>query len=268
MKNIITLLFLLFCFASKSCCQKKGHAAIKNIFPTTDSIPVNILRFYIEFSEPIREENALSHIRLLDNNGNDLSLVFFDNNYELWNTDRTKLTLILDPGRVKSGLKANEALGRIFKQATQYYILVDSLFTTMIGKHLNKKFIKTFIAVKEDTISPGTENWEIEIPRANTRLPFTIKFNEPIDHISALSYLIIKNSKGKKINGNIVIKNNETIWEFIPASKWQKGEYQLLINGRLEDIAANNLNGPFDHLKGSLKNETQGNTETISIQIK
>jgi hypothetical protein len=196
-----------------------------------------------------------------------MSVVFFDNNYEIWNAERTKLTLILDPGRVKTDLKANEQLGRVFQQGTAYSLSIDSLFNTMSGKHLATRFIKQFIAVKEDTIAPAMSDWKIINPIANTLLPVMVYFRESIDHISALSYLIITDSNGKKIKGNISLKRNETVWEFTPALPWKKGDYRLIINDRLEDIAANNLNGSFDHFKGMLKDSKEGSVETVTIRV-
>ena len=123
----------------------------------------------------------------------------------------------------------------------------------MSGKHLAKKFTKVFIAKKEDTIAPSINDWIINSPHANTLQPFTVSFKESIDHISASTYLVITDGKGEKIKGNIVLKMNESIWEFTPLIRWRKGTYKLYINDRLEDIAANNLNGIFDHKQGSLK---------------
>ena len=116
------------------------HARVKTVYPSTNRIPVNVLRFYIEFSEPIREENALSHIHLKTSDGTERTPVFFDTNEELWNADRTKLTLLVDPGRVKRGLKAHSQLGRAFAEGGTYTLTIDSLFRTMRGHHLSRRF--------------------------------------------------------------------------------------------------------------------------------
>ena len=252
MKQLLIALFFIFFIACTSYCQIK-KAFIKNIYPTTDSIPENILRFYIEFSEPIREENALSHIHLATVDGKDMSGAFFDNNYELWSAERTKLTLILDPGRVKTGLEANKQLGRVFQKGIKYSITADSLFTSMSGHHLSKTFVKKFVASAADTVAPDSDKWIIQVPRSKTLSPLTIDFGEAIDHISARSYLVITGKRVQKIRGHIILKNHETVWEFVPKTKWQKRAYKLFVNSRLEDIAANNLNGIFDHAKGTLK---------------
>ncbi len=39
---------------------------------------------------------------------------FFDNVYELWSDDHRQITILVDPGRVKTGLKENLKRGRAF----------------------------------------------------------------------------------------------------------------------------------------------------------
>ena len=46
------------------------------IYPEQNILPENILKFYIHFSEPMREGNFLDHIHLLDSKGKDLKGVF------------------------------------------------------------------------------------------------------------------------------------------------------------------------------------------------
>ena len=41
--------------------------------------------------------------------------------------------------------------------------------------------------------------------------------------------------------------NQEQKWVFEPHKKWKKGNYQIFVNPRLEDIAANSVNQTFDH---------------------
>jgi hypothetical protein len=267
MRQLLTILFFTFSITVQSYCQNR-KAIIKNIYPTTDSIPENILRFYIEFSAPIREENALSHIHLTGEDEKELSIVFFDNNYELWNADRTMLTLILDPGRLKTGLKANKELGRVFQKGLKYSMTVDSLFTIMKGNHLSKGFVKHFVASEADTLAPDSNKWLIHTPPSSTISPLVIDFGETIDHVSALGYLAIIDNEGNRIEGTIILRSCESVWEFVPKKQWRKGGYTLFINSRFEDIAANNLNGLFDHSKGGLKNYREGEIKTITITIK
>ena len=58
--------------------------------------------------------------------------------------------------------------------------------------------------------------------------------------------LQIKDSEGKPMAGKIILKKNESIWQFTPEKPWKADVYQLKIYNRLEDLAGNNLNKLFD----------------------
>ena len=219
---------------------------VLEVYPTTDSIPVNILRFYIQFSAPMQEMNILKHIKLSNEDGKNITGVFFENQYELWNDDRTKVTLIIDPGRVKLGLFANNTMGRAFDEGKKYTLTIDSLLMDFNDQKLSGKFSKTFLAVKEDRVPPDTENWKLLLPKANSSDAILINFQDKIDHVSAHT-LIKVFQNNKEIQGQISLSNQEQNWAFKPFKNWEKGNYSIIINPRLEDIVANSLNQIFDH---------------------
>ena len=234
------------------------------IYPTTDSIPVNILRFYIQFSKPMLEMDILKHIHLVNSQGQDMTGVFYENQYELWNENRTMVTIILDPGRVKTGLLAKNKMGRAFDEGIKYSLTVDNSLLDFNDQKLSKSFTKTFVAVKEDRLAPDTKNWDLTLPKKNTKEEIEIHFNDKLDHISATT--LIKIYKGnKEIKGDILLKNKEEAWLFQPLNEWEMGEYQILVNPRLEDIAANSLTQIFDHKPEDFK---QNNNKNIIIKFK
>ena len=51
------------------------------------------------------------HIRLLDAQGAPVELPFLEIDEELWNAEMTRLTLFIDPGRIKRGVKPLEEIG-------------------------------------------------------------------------------------------------------------------------------------------------------------
>ncbi|WP_462253234.1 hypothetical protein [Ferruginibacter sp.] len=225
---------------------QKINPKILEVYPTTDSIPVNILRFYIQFSAPMQEMNILNHIKLSNEEGKNITGIFFENQYELWNEERTKVTLIVDPGRVKSGLLANNKMGRAFDAGKKYSLTIDSLLPDFNDLKLSNKFTKKFVAVQEDSFPPDTRIWKLCLPKSNTRAAILIDFNDKIDHISA--YTLIKVFQDKKeIQGKILLTNKEQKWTFKPDKNWKKGRYKIFINPYLEDIAANSVNQVFDH---------------------
>ncbi|PIY09911.1 MAG: hypothetical protein COZ18_07115 [Flexibacter sp. CG_4_10_14_3_um_filter_32_15] len=245
MLKLICYLLLLLC-SIPAVFGQEDKPIIVTVYPTTDSIPVNILRFYIQFSAPMQEMDILSHIKLRNKEGKNITGVFFENQYELWNEDRTKVTLIVDPGRVKLGLLANNKMGRAFDVGKKYTLTIDSLLLDFNDQQLKENFTKTFIAVQEDTLPPDTKLWQLTVPKVNTQDVITIDFKDKIDHISAQT-LIKVFQNNKEIHGLISLTNKEQKYTFKPDKNWKKGSYQILAHPSLEDIAANSVNQVFDH---------------------
>lgn len=225
---------------------QKNNPKVLDIYPTTDSIPVNVLRFYIKFSTPMQEMDILKHIKLANEQGKNITGVFFENQYELWNKERTEVTLIVDPGRVKLGLFANNTMGRAFDEGKKYTLTVDSLLQDFENQNLASSFSKSFIAVDEDRTPPNPNNWKLNLPKCKTKDAFSIDFKDKIDHISAHTLLKIMQNN-KEIKGKFILSKNMQSIAFFPEKKWKKGDYQIVIHPNLEDIAANSVNQIFDH---------------------
>jgi hypothetical protein len=245
---------------------QENNPKIIAIYPTTDSIPVNILRFYIQFSAPMQEMDILKHIKLSNDEGENITGVFFENQYELWNENRTEVTLIVDPGRVKLGLLANNKMGRAFDVGKRYTLNIDSLLLDFNDQQLKENFIKSFIAVQEDIIAPDTKLWQLTLPKVNTQDVITIDFKDKIDHISAETLIkVFKNDK--EIQGLISLTNKEQKYIFKPDKNWKKGSYQILVHPSLEDITANSVNQVFDHKPSDFNPKNKENL-TLNFIIK
>ena len=63
----------------------------------------------------------------------------------------------------------------------------------------------------------------------------------------------VKDQKGANVKGTFEC-DGEKKCRFIPEIAWKPGDYLLVIESRLEDLAGNNLNRPFD------RDVTQGKT--------
>lgn len=253
------MVFSLVCLSSITVTNAQGqNPKVVAIYPSTDSIPVNVTRFYIEFSKPMQEMNILKHIKLTNKKGENITGVFFENQYELWDYDRKKVTLLVDPGRVKLGLLANNTMGRAFEEGQEYTLMVDSLLLDFDDQKLASSFSKSFVAIKEDRIPPKVELWKYKVPKSNTKEPIIIDFNDKLDHVLAQSFILITCNR-KKIEGEIVLENNEEQWVFKPKKEWKAGNYEIFVNKSLEDIATNSMNQLFDHKPENFENITSEN---------
>lgn len=114
--NLCLYIFGFFAFLISSCLaeEKKPNVFVEEVYPSSNILPENLLRFYIYFSEPMMTSDSLESVYLADSNGKKLKGVFFKNRFDLWSSDKTRLTLLFDPGRVKTGLVAHNKMGRAF----------------------------------------------------------------------------------------------------------------------------------------------------------
>ena len=164
MKHILyTVVFLLILFIS---CEKKQvhESRVTAVYPTSDTLPENLLRMYIQFSKPMKTVGNLEHIQLMDAEGKEIKGAIFNNVHELWDKDQKQLTIIFDPSRVKTGLVANETMGRALQPGNTYQLVISDV-EDIDHKKLKEPFIKEFSVVKADTIIPNTENWKIQLPK-------------------------------------------------------------------------------------------------------
>lgn len=219
---------------------------VTRVYPSSSTVPENLLRFYVYFSSPMSEGDALEHLSLLDESGREVRGVFFDNFYELWDPTRRRLTLLLDPGRVKTGLVAHEALGRALSKGCRYRLVIDRSWKDASGNTLESGFEKPFVAAGEDLVSPDPEDWSISTPEAGTREPLVLRFPESLDHALLAAFVRVHSEDGAAVRGVVDLDEEETVWRYTPRDAWKPGRYTLDVDTRLEDLAGNNLERPFE----------------------
>ena len=247
--------------------QREARAAA--IYPQAEALPENILRFYVYFDQPMAEGNFLKYVRLTHvESGEDLSGVFFDNVYELWSGDRRRITLLVDPGRVKTGLLAHRRRGRAFKAGQTYALHIDAGWPTLAGRPLDHGTTKVFRAVAEDRrpVDPG--QWRLRLPPAGTVQPLRIDFTEPVDHVLAAHFVSVVSSDGRRLAGRWQLDPGERTGVWIPRRPWAApvDGHQLVIAGRFEDVAGNNVNAAFDHRAGTLPDGGEDRLVTVKFR--
>jgi len=223
-----------------------GAATLVAVYPSADTVPENLLKIYLRFSAPMREGEALKHIALLDSHNDTVPGVFLDLQPELWNKERTVLTVWLDPGRIKRDLIPNQQMGNPLRQGKQYTLAVSGKWKDVQGLPLQKAYSKNFFVGGRDSQSPQPGTWVLSLPAAETKESLKGDSNEPLDYFLLLETVSIVDEKENKVTGDIKVHENETGFEFLPAQPWKPGRYKLRIASYLEDLAGNNLQRLFD----------------------
>ncbi|HXE58345.1 MAG TPA: hypothetical protein VNK43_10115, partial [Gemmatimonadales bacterium] len=112
------------------------------IHPSSDVVPANQLRWYLEFSAPMSLGEAYRRVRLLDERGREVSGAFLVVDQELWDPARRRLTLLFDPGRVKRGIRPNLESGAPIRQGGTYTLRVDAAWRDGRGAPLRSGFAR------------------------------------------------------------------------------------------------------------------------------
>lgn len=215
------------------------------IYPSSNRLPENQLKFYLHFSAPMARGEAYEHLRLLDAKGQPIELPFLELGEELWDREGKRFTLFFDPGRIKRGLKPREELGPAIEEGKSYTLLVDDGWHDAAGRALAAEVRKRFDVGPPDETPPNVAKWKLAAPPAGGREPLAVEFPEPLDH-ALLGRLLRVERGGEPVAGEIAIDRLETRWRFTPRDAWRPGSYNLVAGKELEDLAGNSLARPFE----------------------
>lgn len=221
-------------------------AELLAIYPSTNVLPANLLKIYLHFSAPMGEGRAYEHLTLINAAGDTVHQPFVPLQPELWSEDQKRLTLWLDPGRVKRGLLSHEAHGVVIEEREHYTLIIDPSWKDAGGRNLGKTHRKTFRVTAPDYEQPKVAKWKMQVPGVGTLEPLIVDFRESLDQALASRLLTILSEPGTYLSGEIHLKNNESQWHFYPEAPWTEGNYTIRIDSALEDLSGNNLNRPFD----------------------
>lgn len=249
--------------------ESEANLAVLEIYPTQDSLPENQLKFFIQFSKPMREGNSLAHVTLLNSNKDTLKGVFLDLQPELWNEDQTLLTLWLDPGRIKRDLIPNLEMGAPLEKGESYRLIISEQWKGISVGNLAQSYTKDFTVTARDSISPSPTSWILDTPKSGTIETVSIDFSEALDFSLLQEVFSIKDEANQPIFGKWEIGLEEKSIQFIPENSWKKGKYILQVESRLEDLAGNNLNRLFEtDLLNPSKKAIESDFKRLEFEIK
>jgi hypothetical protein len=219
---------------------------VSHVYPSADTLPENLLKFYVHFTASMSRGNIYDHIRLRDQNGKDVELPFLEIDEELWDTTMTRLTLIIDPGRIKRGVLPLEEIGPALEAGKSYKLVIGSEWRDGAGNPLKEDFQKTFKVTAPDREPPDPARWKIQTPQAGARDALAIIFPEPMEHALAQRLIRVTGASGELVEGKVSLEDHERRWTFTPDNVWRHGRYQIIIQTTLEDLAGNNIGKPFE----------------------
>ena len=206
-------------------------AAVLAVRPSGPTVPANLLRLSLVFDRPAAGA-VLPSLELIDAAGRPIPAPFLEQ--ELWSPDGRVLTLLLHPGRVKSGLLAHDLEGPLLTQGQVVTLRRhgDPLKRWRVGP------------ARLQAIDPA--RWRVGPPPAQSRRPLVVALDGPIDAMDA-DLMALEGAAGLRVTGVARLSHGEAAWRFTPARPWAAGVYRLVVHPELEDPSGNRVAQAFEH---------------------
>src|SRR5262245_2720183 len=198
--------------------------------PSGPEVPANLLRVSITLAARV-EGPLLPRLSLLRADGSQVQEPFLEQ--ELWSPSGRILTVLLHPGRVKTGLKAHDEKGPILSVGDDVALALDGVP------------IKRWRVGPADEIGPLAPAWRVSSVRVDSKQPLVVAFDGPIDGRDG-DYLAIADARDGRVAGRARLTAGENAWTFTPSVPWRPGAYRLVVRGTLEDPAGNRLGSCFE----------------------
>ena len=239
---------------------------ITAFYPTADTVPENLLKCSLRFSKPMREKDLYDHIQVRSQNGKVLDEVILPLEPALWNEDRTMLTMWIDPGRVKRGLKRNKRLGTPIEAGNTYLLHISGDWQSADGEPLGANWQKELVVSSRDENTPDPTTWQITSPTNGTAESLKIAFPENMDYLTTVTGIEVFYG-AQKVEGEVTMTKDEKVWQFTPEKTWQAGTYNIVLDPAIEDLAGNNLKRPFDRDLTKMPIDTGAVITTLQMTI-
>ena len=217
---------------------------VQAVYPTSDTVPSNLLKWYVQFSRPINPSKIYDHIALMDASGKEVERAVLPLETPLLSKDGKTLTLWMEPGRQKRDLGPNERLGEVMQPNNTYTLRIGATLKDKNGLFLERDYQHRFITTIPDREPPKTGRWRIHLPKAGAKERLYIAFGESLDFGSLHDSFSVVTQNGEQVTGHF--KYRDASIEFYPNAPWKVGMYKLQFKKRIEDVAGNNLERPFD----------------------
>jgi hypothetical protein len=223
-----------------------GVTKVAGIYPTAAEVPVNLLRLYVWFSAPMSEGLAGRQVRLARDDGSVLAGALLPAEDELWDAARRRLTILLDPARIKRGLAGHDAQGYPLRPGEPFRLIVGTGFLDAQGLPLQTPAQRRYHVGGEERRHVSPEGWELAVPGPGTTQPLRVSFDRPLDHGLLGRCLRVTGPDGHPVPGTPRIGHEERSWQLTPDRAWARGDHQLIVDPVLEDLAGNSVSRVFD----------------------
>ena len=192
---------------------------------------------------------------------------FLDNTQPLWNGNRTRLTLLLDPGRIKRDVGPNEELGPAILQGETYRLIIDSNVKDSRGNSLADNFAHSFTVTAPVYAALSIEGLETSDIEVGTEDPLRVSFPQVMNFFQLQRLLAVTTPAGEPVRGDIGPADQPHSILFTPRSPWRDDRYTLQISSNVEDISGNTFLAAFDQPAGAEPVKDSGAVQVKELTV-
>jgi hypothetical protein len=233
---------------------------VEQIYPSSGTVPENHLRFYVVFSAPVSRGEARQHVHLLDAKGVKVGLPIPEGDQELWDSESRRLTLSFDP---------HSTPHPVLVAGHSYTLVIDREWKDAGGAPLREPFRKQFRVGPSDHEPPDVAKWLVRTPAPYTTSSVIVGFPEPLDWASLQNNIEVWSASGP-VPGTVLIEQGEQQWQFFPFNSWLPGEYRVVVNMALEDLAGNKIARAVDvdlDQPGQAREAAEGEKASLRFRV-
>jgi hypothetical protein len=225
---------------------RRATTEVLAIRPSAAVVPRNVLRFSVSFSAPMSEGDAARSVRLVDDAGGALVGALLPTEHELWDAEHRRLTILLDPARIKRGLVAHREIGYPLEVGTAFRLVVDEGFRDATGTPLRTGAERRYAVGGDERRRVEPDRWVVTVPARDTVEPLEITFDRPLDHALLAHCLHVVGPDGELVDGAGRIGPEARSWQMTPRSPWPATSHRIVVDPMLEDLAGNSISRVFD----------------------
>jgi hypothetical protein len=208
------------------------------VSPRAKVLPANTLRFYIHFPRPGEAHFDRDHLSLLNEDEQVVRDPFLVLSQELWSVDGCRLTVLMEPGRIKRGLGADPSHEPALGVGRTYSLVVTALGQT--ARHTFRVSDPVLEALDET-------HWRLVSPRVGSLDSAIVHFDRVMDAAICEHEIGVLTPAGEVVHTRVSLAPDGTAARIIPSHPWRAGEHRLIVTERLEDVCGNRLGEALDH---------------------
>lgn len=212
------------------------------IHPAGPEVPENLLRIELRFDRPQRLPFDSRRLALLDARGDEIPRALLD--LTLPSADGRRLTVLLDPGRVKRDVGPNVDAGRAL-------VVGETVSLRVLDERPGRApTVKTWHVTTAVSRPLAVEAWRWTPPRAGSGDALVVDLRTPISSTGE-ALIAVRDSNGRRVAGRTSLGPDDALWRFIPDKPWRREAYQVVAHPDLEDPAGNRRCAAFETLRAS-----------------